>query len=220
MWRSSGLRVPPSEIPVDPTAPEARQWAEEELAKAAYNPTDTIFTRIGRWIGNLFQELLSGQFGASNPILAVVIAIALLAVVALVIVFASRVRRVRNVTASRSHSLFDDARTSEELSRDARSALQRGEYSAAFLDSYRAIIRSLDERVLIEDRPGLTAREAAALASIPFPRFEHTWNWASATFDAVCYGTATPTGDEARHLLEFGSTVARTTPARSAVVGA
>lgn len=220
MWHSFGLPGPPTEIPVDPTAPEARRWAEEELSREAYNPNPgNIFTRIGEWIMDFLGGLFSGQVGNSNPLVTALILIFVVLAVILTLLYASRVRRVRRVTTARtSHALFDDARPSAELLSDARAALARGDFSAAFLDGYRAIIRSLDERVLIDDRPGLTAQEASGLALTPFPDFAPTWSWAATTFDAVCYGTHRAREADVRSLLDFGQQVAAARPVGSAAV--
>ncbi|HZK05404.1 MAG TPA: DUF4129 domain-containing protein [Actinomycetaceae bacterium] len=217
MWNSFVLPVPPSEVPVDPTAHEARQMAEEELSRSVYNPGDSLFARIGRWIAGFFMDLFTGRLGATSPVLTVII-LAIVAIgVVLAVVFASRVRRIRNVTVSRSHQLFDDARSAAQLRGDARAAAARGDFTAAFLDTYRAIIRSLDERVLIDDRPGLTAHEAALLAVVPFPRFSGMWQWAADAFDAGCYGRRTLTESELEQIQTLDRDVQRTRPERSTV---
>lgn len=219
MWHSSALRVLATEIPVDPNAAEAQRWAEEELARSVYHENN-LFTTIGTWILDVLSRLFSGALGSSNPLVAVILLLLVVVAAVLTIVFAERVRRVRNVTAERtSHELFDDSRSASELRDGARAALARGDLAAAFLDSYRAIIRSLDERVLIDDRPGLTAQEAAHLATVPFPDHGPTWQWASGLFDAVCYGRRVPGRADVEHLLEFDGLVGRTAPAASAVVG-
>nr|NLD39866.1 DUF4129 domain-containing protein [Actinomycetales bacterium] len=220
MWHSFALPALVSEIPVDPSAAEAREWAREELARPVYSP-DNLFTRIGDWILNVLGSLFGGQLGSSSPLVSVLLLVLVVALAIVTVIFAGRVRRVRNVTSQPgSHLLFDDARPASELRRDARAALARGDLTTAFLDAYRAIIRSLDERVLIDDRPGLTAQEAAHLAKVPFPAYASTWEWAARLFDAVCYGRATPEAADVQHLIQFDTEVDSAVPAASAVIGA
>ena len=54
MWSSSGPWAIPSEVPVDPSAPEAQQWARDELARA-----------IGQ-SGQAWGEIRMGR-GAAQP---------------------------------------------------------------------------------------------------------------------------------------------------------
>ena len=62
----------------------------------------------------------------------------------------------------------------------------------------RAIVRSLEERTLLDPRPGRTADEAAAEAGRPLPRHADRLRAAARTFDDVTYGGRT--ADEAAYL--------------------
>lgn len=214
MWNSSALLAIPADIPVDPSAVDARRWAEEELARDVYNPQQSIFTKIGQWFMSLLEDLFSGHAVASNPVAAAVIAALIIALIVFLSLNWTRVRRIRHASAraAASHELFDDARSAAELRRDAEAALRAGDLNTAFLEFYRALIRSLDERVLIEDRPGLTAREAAAAATVPFPAFEGTWYWAASVFDAVRYGHTQVRPADVDQLTNFDRQVGATRP--------
>ena len=60
----------------------------------------------------------------------------------------------------KSGALFDDKRDASMLTLSANKAAAAGDWVSAVVDRFRAIIRSLDERALLEDYPGMTAQEA------------------------------------------------------------
>ena len=58
----------------------------------------------------------------------------------------------------------------------------------------RAIVRSLEERALLDPRPGRTADEAAAEAGRALPAHADRLRAAARDFDDVTYGGRTATG--------------------------
>ena len=79
-------------------------------------------------------------------------------------------------------------RTAAQLRAAADAAAARGDHSAAVLERFRAMVRSLADRAVLTDRPGLTAHEAVAEAAARFPRHEPDLARAGHLFDAVRYG--------------------------------
>src|SRR5690606_14187926 len=129
--------------------------------------------RFLNWVGELVDSLGSPQIGGGLSIINLLI---ILAVIAAVIAVAwwvmGPLRRSRQ--ARRAHSVFDDdERRSEAMRDDAQRSASRGDWSAAVLDMYRSIIRSLEERDILDDRPGMTAFEAAIDAGVAFPSASH-----------------------------------------------
>ena len=95
------------------------------------------------------------------------------------------------------HDLFeDDDRDSAALNVAADGAAVRGDWTTAIVERFRAIIRSLDERGLIEDYPGMTAHEAAALASSALGALGGELTRAAVLFDAVRYGEVVSTAEQ------------------------
>lgn len=192
MWSSSGPWAIPSEVPVDPSAPEAQQWARDELARAIYNPEPSLWARFWAWLLETLDGLLTGMPIGGSPLVPLLVVLALAVATALVIAWHGRLQRTRRA-ASASATVFDDARTSDQLRADSEAAARRGDLDAAVLDRFRAIVRALDERGLLEDRPGLTAREASLAATAAMPDLTAPWNRAAGVFDVVRYGHAPAT---------------------------
>ena len=120
----------------------------------------------------------------------------------------------------------DDARTAAELRAAADAAAARGDWSTAVLERFRAVVRSLEERALLDDRPGRTAHEAAEAAAARLPARAAELRRAARLFDDVCYG-ARRGGRGRRRLAAHGGRRRRREPAsprapgcRRAAVGA
>ena len=185
-----------ADIPVVPDADTARQWAIDELAKAAYQDRGpSLLQRIQEWFAHLFASVFgSGPgFGSVTSILAIVVVV--LVVAAVVYAVVGPMRRARR--SARERSVFeDDARTSAQMRESSERAAADGEWSLATLERYRAIIRSLEERDLIEERAGMTAHEAAGEVARRFPDVRYLVEHASEIFDSVRYGNSEATSRE------------------------
>lgn len=213
MWNS--FAPLPRDVPVEPDAAEAQRWAIEELEKSIYNTQPTLWRRFLNWFFGLIDDLFSGTTSATSTVVVLVILAALIAAVVIVFLYRGRVRRNRPAAAraNRSATLFDDARTSEDLWEDARAAAGRGEFTGACLDAYRGIVRSLDERVLLDETPGMTAHEAATAGTAIFPSLAVTWGWGGALFDALAYGDRQATAGDWESITAFAADVDRAEPA-------
>lgn len=209
MWLWLGLPTE-ADLPVDPSAAEARQWALDELSKGIYQSQEgavRIFDRISR----LILDLFGGVLFRDNPWVVVLLVLGISALLVLVVVaVANRTRNSRRVAAPAV--VFDDARTAGQYRDGARAALAAGDVARAFLDSFRAIIRSLDERAILDDRTGMTAQEAATLASPAFPTHAGGLAWASTTFDAAYYGKQEVRRADVEHLWQLDAAIAATRP--------
>lgn len=211
MWRWPALPAP-SDVPVDPSAAEAREWAADELSKGVYQSQQGI-TRILDRIGQFFSDLFQGILTRDDPWAILLLVLGLSAVLILAVVGASRLRR--NTRAAGGQALvFDDARSAQQLREDARRALAAGDTARAFLDGYRAIIRSLDERAVLDDRAGMTAHEAAVAASPAFPAQANGLAWASTVFDAAYYGRRAVNTSEVERLFSLDAAIAGARPVR------
>ncbi len=188
-----------SDIPVTPDADTARQWAVDELSKQAYQPHEpSLYDRIVQWVQDMLSHI--NDFGArfsGGQVILILVVIALI-VVGVVLLIVGPLRRSRR--GARAHSVFeDDVRTASAMREASTAAAREGRWNAALLDRYRAVIRSLEERELLDERPGMTAHEAAILTGARFTDIASLARDVADLFDAVRYGDATATqGDYER----------------------
>lgn len=194
----------PFDVPVDPDAPEARDWLLDELSKQPYQQAKpTFIDLLAQQILNWFQGLLDWLGGATTggprtdvPIwlLAIFIPVAVILVLAFLIYGLPRLNRRSSVTGA----LFgdDDVRDALSLRRAAERAAAAGDYSTAIAELFRSIARGLGERTLVSTFPGTTAREFARRASVAFSAEADPLATAALHFDAVRYLEQTGTVEQ------------------------
>ncbi|MFF2894840.1 DUF4129 domain-containing protein [Streptomyces sp. NPDC057966] len=179
------------DIPVDTPRVPAREDAKHELSKPMYHENDPNLLqrgldRLWDWIGDLL-DAASGAApgGPAGLVVLVLIVVGLLA--ALWWRLGTPHRTIRSAEA-----LFDDSPRSAAGHRkaaEAHAAARR--WNEAVQERMRAIVRSLEERALLDTRPGRTADEAAAEAGRPLPAHATRLHAAARAFDDVTYGGRT-----------------------------
>jgi hypothetical protein len=175
---------PPLTVPRDP----AREAARRELSKDLYHQNDpSLFQRaldtLWDWIGDLFDTASTATPGGTLGLVVV-----LLAVAAVVGALWWRLGSPRRGPTSAS-ALFDDRpRSAAEHRAAAEAHAAQGHWNQAVQERMRAIVRSLEERALLDTRPGRTADEAAADAGRTLPAHTDRLRAAARDFDDVTYG--------------------------------
>ncbi len=207
-----------ADAPATPGAQEAREAAEAELAKPAYHPVPNLLDWLWRWLVEHLDPTTA--IPGIPPLLSGLIV--LLVLVTCIILLVVLLRRFRPVGRSRRASgrLFDDERDARALARAADAAAERGDWDTAVVERFRAIIRSLDERGLIEDYPGMTAHEAAALGSGALEALGEELTRAAALFDAVRYGEVVSTEEQDAWMRDLARRVDTARVDRTGAVGA
>ncbi len=207
-----------ADAPATPGAQEAREAAEAELAKPAYHPVPDLLDRLWRWLVEHLDPTTA--IPGIPPLLSGLIV--LLVLVTCIVLLVVLLRRFRPVGRSRRASgrLFDDERDARALARAADAAAERGDWDTAVVERFRAIIRSLDERGLIEDYPGMTAHEAAALGSGALEALGEELTRAAALFDAVRYGEVVSTEEQDAWMRDLARRVDTARVDRTGAVGA
>lgn len=207
--------------PLDPDAPEARRWLEDELSKPEYraaepNAFDLAMQALRDWLAALF----TGASGLPGPVLALlaVLVVAVLLTVGLLVFGLPRLRRRRRATAP----LFDDhdRRDLETLRRAAEAAAASDDWPLAIEERFRALARGTVERELIRVHPGTTARGVADAASRPFPAFEPALRAAAADFDAVRYLGRSGSREQYEALTDLELALSAAAPERGPVAAA
>ncbi|MFI8227196.1 DUF4129 domain-containing protein [Streptomyces sp. NPDC085900] len=175
---------PPVTIPRDP----AREAARRELSKRMYHENDpSLFQRalnaFWDWIDKLFGSAAAATPGGALGLVVIIVAV-LLVLGALWWRLGTPGRQPTS-----SAALFDDRPRSAADHRAAAEAhAAQGHWNQAVQERMRAIVRSLEERALLDVRPGRTADEAAAEAGRALPSHTDRLRTAARDFDDVTYG--------------------------------
>ncbi|MFE2289338.1 DUF4129 domain-containing protein [Streptomyces sp. NPDC059443] len=110
-------------------------------------------------------------------------------------------------------ALFDDGVRSAADHRTAAEALAaEGRWNEAVQERMRAVVRSLEERTLLDPRPGRTADEAAAEAAVSLPDHAAGLRAAARTFDEVTYGARPANATMYATLRDLDLALTRTKP--------
>jgi hypothetical protein len=200
------------DVPVTIPREAAREAAQHELSKPIYHQNDPgLLQRTLDWLWDKVAELLDAASGATpgGPVgLAVVIA----AVVALLIALRLRLGRIRTAATATS-ALFDDLpRTAAEHRAAAEEHANQERWTPALQERTRAIVRDLEERTILDPRPGRTADEAAAEAGRTLPQHSARLRAAARVFDDVTYGGRPATRQSYTDLLALDTELQRSKP--------
>ncbi|WDV52110.1 DUF4129 domain-containing protein [Streptomyces coeruleorubidus] len=199
---------PPLTTPRDP----AREAARRELSKRMYHEDDpSLFQRaldaFWDWLDKLFNAASTATPGGTLGLLVII-----LAVVAVLAALWWRLGTPRRQPTS-SATLFDDRPRSAADHRAAAEAhAAQGHWSQAVQERMRALVRALEERALLDVRPGRTADEAAAEAGRALPAHTDRLRAAARDFDDVTYGGRSATEQSYHRIAELDRDLERTKP--------
>ncbi|KOV57680.1 membrane protein [Streptomyces sp. MMG1121] len=199
---------PPVTIPRGP----AREAARRELSKRMYHENDPgLFQRalnaFWDWLDRLFGSASSATPGGTLGLVVVV-----LFVIAVLAALWWRLRTPRRQPASVA-VLFDDRPRSAAEHRAASEAhAAQGHWNQAVQERMRAIVRALEERTLLDVRPGRTADEAAAETGRILPAHTDRLTSAAREFDDVTYGGRRASEQSYDRVCELDRDLERTRP--------
>ncbi len=128
--------------------------------------------------------------------------------------------RVGRSARAQAAVLDDVRRTAAEHRRLADAAAASGRWDDAVRERFRAVARSLEERVVLDERPGRTAAEVAAEAALALPGSAGALLAGARVFDDVRYGGRPGTADADRRLRALDAQVTADRPRQPATVGA
>ncbi|MGY4643084.1 DUF4129 domain-containing protein [Cellulomonas sp. URHB0016] len=193
-----------SEVPVEPDASTARRWAQDELADPVYHQSRSLLERLIDWLVDMLNGI-PAPVVSSWASLALVIGIAVAVAVA-VLWFLGPVRRSRAAAAGSGRAVLgrDDTRTAAELRTAADAASAAGDWSLAVVERFRAVVRDLEERTVLDARLGRTAHEATVAAAVRLPSLGDELSAGGRLFDDVAYGhvEATAADDDLLRALD------------------
>jgi hypothetical protein len=184
----------PLDVPVGLGRDDARQRAAEELSKAKYGGRpewlEEAAERAARFVEllvELYLRLTGGRPGGEGVSWGFLLAVAILVAGLVLVVWKVGLPRWRRRTQPGSLAL--DSRVAAE---DYRSLAQehaaRGDWQAAVRDRFRALVRDLETRTILQVRPARTAWEAAWSASTVLPESRDALVAGADLFNRVVYG--------------------------------
>ncbi|MGW0879655.1 DUF4129 domain-containing protein [Streptomyces sp. NPDC002671] len=200
------------EPPVTTPRGPAREAARRELSKRMYHENDPSLLQralnaFWDWLGRLLDTAASATPGGTVGLVVVV-----LFVVAVLAALWWRLGAPRRQPTSAA-ALFDDRPRSAAEHRAASEAhAAQGHWNQAVQERMRAIVRSLEERALLDIRPGRTADEAAAEAGRSLPSHTDRLQSAAREFDDVTYGGRRASEQSYHRISELDRDLERTRP--------
>lgn len=197
-----GVR-PVLEVPVEPDAATARRWAEIELSDPIYQDQPNLLQTVLSWLAERFADLQVTAADVDPRVAAIVVTAVVAIAIVVALVVAGPVRRARRTERPSVDVFGDDTRTAAELRASADALAAAGDWSGAVLDRFRALLRSLEERVVLDERPGRTAHEAAHEAGERLPTCAADLGDAARLFDDVCYGEALADAEDDARLRDL-----------------
>ncbi|OIJ66117.1 hypothetical protein WN71_020135 [Streptomyces mangrovisoli] len=199
---------PPVTVPRDP----AREAARRELSKGLYHQNDPSLLQralnaLWDWLDRVF-----GTAASATPGGAVGLTVVIVAVLAVAAALWWRLGTPRRQPGS-APALFDERpRSAAEHRAAAEAHAAQAHWNAAVQERMRAVVRSLEERALLDARPGRTADEAAAEAARSLPVHTERLRAAAREFDDVAYGGRTASEASYRLVAELDRDLERTKP--------
>jgi Domain of unknown function (DUF4129) len=211
----------PGAPPLDPSREQARDWARRELADPAYaRASPGLVERAVRWVFDRIRDLGVRGSDLTSPAAGITLLVLVTAVVLVVVLLRTGRLRGPSRSAQGGAVFTDPTRSADEHRRLADAAGAVGDWAGAVRERFRAVVRSLEERVVLDERPGRTAHEAAADAGIVLPKVAAALAVGAGIFDDVVYGerAATAAQDGDLRALDAAVQLARpgpTTPLRT-----
>ncbi|MFB0836556.1 DUF4129 domain-containing protein [Arthrobacter sp. E44] len=203
-----------AEPPVLPDSAEARRWAAEELAKPEYRDAapswvDTLWRNFLDWL-----QSLDGSSGDSTAVPSPVIALVIAAIIAAAIILA---RPRLNARARKAKDVFEReaAMSAIDYRNRAEAAAAAGKWGDAVVDRFRAVVRSAEDRTILDPQPGRTADEAARALSVSFNAESGRLLRAAAVFDGIRYGNRYAGSADYQEMVGLDSDLDATKPVPS-----
>lgn len=201
------------DVPVDPGRDEARDAAIRELSDPAYHAAEpSLFDKGVGWVLDRFNELFTGIGALSTGGIVGLIILAGL-VVLLVVIIRHRVGRLARSRVGRL-SLFEGrVRSADDHREAAELAVAQGDLAEAVLERFRAVVRELEQRGVLDEGSGRTVDEIASQAGRALPELADELRVAARIFDDVVYGGRPATMDGYLRLVALDSRVQAQRPA-------
>jgi Domain of unknown function (DUF4129) len=198
--------------PLSPDPDTARHWAAQELAHPAYaSARPSLTSRFLHWLEDHLGFGSNGTGLGTGQLLTLLLVLAALVVVAIILVRRG-VRFGVSGTDGAPDVLGGTTLTGAQHRSSAEQATAQGRYADAVREWMRAIARRLDERALLDPRPGRTADELAAEATELLPALAEHLRAGARIFDDVSYGSISADAGQAEQLRVLDAAVEAAQP--------
>jgi Domain of unknown function (DUF4129) len=166
----------------------AARAAREELSKQVYREAGPgLRERLLRWTFDHISHLLDRAAGVS-PGGYVGLVVVVIVLVAIAVALRLGIGPMLRTGTSETPLFVGRARSAADHRAAADAHAAAGRWAEAVRDRLRAVITGLEERTLLDPRPGRTADEAAADAGAVVPECAADLCAAARTFDDIWYG--------------------------------
>jgi hypothetical protein len=197
-----------AEPPLSPTPDEARADLRRELLDPQYYDQDVV-ERILAWLQRRVDGTVEGA--SAVPALAwLAITLIVVGLGAGLLLLLSRARLTANRRTDAGAVLPHTAVTAAELRSLAERARDEGRFAEAVVEGFRAVAVQQVERGRLDNTPGSTAREVAAVLAEQHPDRRREVEEAARLFDAVMYGDRPATRPEADAVLAIDAALRST----------
>jgi hypothetical protein len=179
------------DVAAQPNRDEGQQWARDELSDPVYQDADlTLFERIGRAIGDFFDDLGQSVSSIDSPILFAVLLVVIVAAAGLIIWWARRGAGVRLEPTAPRTAVFRSELDPQKLRDAAHAAAEAGDWRLAVQELVRAVFadQARVQRITI-DRAS-TAQELATASAEALPASADSFTALAALFDEVSFSGA------------------------------
>jgi hypothetical protein len=202
-------------VPID--REQAREAAERELSKQIYASSKPGFLeRVIQWAQRKLAELLD-QAGSVMP--GGLLGLAALVTIVVFLLVMIRLRlgplRVKDLLSDRGPAAA--ALTADDYREQAGNFAAAGDYREALRARFRAVIRQLEQRGVLENRLGRTAGEIAAEAGAALPPVAAQLRAGADLFNEVWYGGRPATEDVYRRMVMLDEAIMKTRQSTMAV---
>jgi hypothetical protein len=194
----------------------AREEARRELSKSIYGDAEPgWFVRAAEWVDDkivrffdwLTPDPSQSGLGGFTGLGALALVIALLAVLVATRMWLGPLRRSARAKERDAVGL-DSTLPSEALRELAEADASRGAYAEAVRARLRAIVRMLEEKGVLDPRPGRTAGEIVAEVARATPEAAEPLGEAVTVFSEIWYGGQTATAASYAALARADSALA------------
>jgi hypothetical protein len=205
------VTVPSFTVPVELGRDEAQRLARLELANPQYQHDDeSLVSKAIRWILDRISELMD-RVSSSSPQFWLGVVGVVVVVLLLVVAIRRRTGPLER-TGGRTPAFEPGDRSAAEHRAEAERLATSGAWAEAVRERLRAVVRDLEDRGLVDARPGRTADEIARDAGAALPSVAAPMRDGARYFDDVWYGGRPADADGYRRLVELDDAAASARP--------